>query len=230
MIEQVCRLASVFLLGMFTVLFLVNCGSSEDSSAPSHYPLHRDITATEFWVGEEANADNGFISNASSCWDDLWMEHYGGIDSPDARVGYLPSGFIPQENPFYVALPYTDFDDTGRKINAVRMIPWAHSKSWGSLDSMCKNQWVRISKGSVVVYAQWEDSGPFQYDDTAYVFGTAQPQNTLNENAGIDVSPAVNDYLGLNGMDAVNWQFVPATEVPDGPWKDIITTSQIFWE
>jgi hypothetical protein len=62
-------------------------------------------------------------------------------------------------------------------------------------------------------------------DDIHYVFGTARPQNPINNNAGLDVSPAVRDYLQLNGIDTVHWQFVPFEEVPEGPWKAIITTS-----
>lgn len=220
------------LLGMLcTVLLTVLSGCSASSAAQADgYQLHRNITATTFWVGETESADNGYISNVSSCWDDLWLDHYGGEDSPDARNGYLPAGFTPHENPFYVALPYTDFSDDGvRKANALRVIPWVGNQQWGPLDSLCKNQWVRITRGDKVVYAQWEDSGPFEYDDTAYVFGSARPQNTENEHAGIDLSPAVSDYLGLNGMGAINWQFVRAADVPDGPWKTIVTTSQITW-
>ncbi|HEX2949133.1 MAG TPA: hypothetical protein VHV83_06145 [Armatimonadota bacterium] len=195
------------------------------------YPLHRNIMATLFWIGEEATEQNTFITNIQSCWDERWVEHYGGVDTPEQRNGYLPADFTPHENPFYIALPYNDFGDDGkRKANAQRVIPWAGEKQWGERESMCKNQWVRISKGDKVVYAQWEDSGPFIYDDIDYVFGTAEPLNQQNQHAGIDLSPAVHNYLGLHGLDRVDWQFVPASSVPDGPWKTIITSSQITWE
>lgn len=62
-------------------------------------------------------------------------------------------------------------------------------------------------------------------DDIHYVFGTSRPQNPINNNAGLDVSPAVRDYLQLNGIDVVHWQFVQFEEVPEGPWKNIITAS-----
>ncbi|MEI7835181.1 MAG: hypothetical protein WCK05_02070, partial [Planctomycetota bacterium] len=61
------------------------------------------------------------------------------------------------------------------------------------------------------------------------VFGPATPRNPSNQQAGLDVSPAVRDYLALGGMDKVDWQFVEAADVPPGPWKDIVTTSQICW-
>ena len=52
-----------------------------------------------------------------------------------------------------------------------------------------------------------------------YIFGNSRPKNTSNNNAGIDVSPAVRDYLGLRGGNKVNWRFVDIKEIPDGPWR-----------
>jgi hypothetical protein len=46
-----------------------------------------------------------------------------------------------------------------------------------------------------------------------------------NIDAGIDLSPAVHDYLSLNGESKISWQFVKESDVPIGLWKDIITTS-----
>jgi hypothetical protein len=40
----------------------------------------------------------------------------------------------------------------------------------------------------------------------------------LNQGAGLDVSPAVRDYLGLKGKDVCDWKFVEARDVPNGPW------------
>lgn len=55
------------------------------------------------------------------------------------------------------------------------------------------------------------------------MFKGSPPKNTLNDNAGIDVSPAVKDCLNLEDIDKVTWQFVTFSEVPNGPWKNIIT-------
>jgi len=193
------------------------------------YPLHKDITVTIFWIGEEAGQENGFIGNTMSAWDDEWMNHYGGYDDPDHRNGYFPQGFIPKENPFYFALPYNDFKDGIRKPDAYMVVYWAWEKLWGKYESMCKNRWIRIIKGNKVVYGQWEDVGPFGEDDKNYVFGYALPQNLENKRAGLDVSPAIRDYLGLSDIDKIDWQFVREEEVPPGPWKEIITTSQVHW-
>jgi hypothetical protein len=195
------------------------------------YPLHTNITATLFWAGEEADKDNKDISNLPSAWDEKWSGHYGGVDDPKKRNGYLPAKFTPKENPFYFALPYNDFTKNGkRKQEVATLVPWAKDAAWGKNESVLKNHWVKVSKGDKVVYAQWEDVGPFNEDDTAYVFGGAQPKSKTNKHAGIDLSPAVNDYLGLKDIDTVDWQFVDAKDVPDGPWKEIVTTSQIFWK
>lgn len=201
---------------------------SPTQQAKNQYPIHKNITSTVFWVGEESSAVNGFIHNSASAWDSYWEEHFGGVDSPIDRNGYLPN-FLPKENPFYVALPYNDLEDGQRKQSALDLVYWADQKKWSSRESMLKNQWVKISKGDRIVYAQWEDVGPFESDDYKYVFGTSKPSNNENSGVGIDVSPAVQTYLKLKDMDQVNWQFVSEQEVPAGPWKDIVTKSQISY-
>ena len=63
-----------------------------------------------------------------------------------------------------------------------------------------------------------------------YVFGDKKPKNNTNDHAGLDVSPAVKDYLTLSDIDKVDWRFIDEDEVPDGPWKSTITTSDVYWE
>lgn len=194
------------------------------------YPLHQNITTTYFWIGESPGADNQYISNSASAWDDNWVDHYGGIDNPADRNQYLPSKFIPKENPFYFALPYNDFDDEGtRNQDAYDTVYWSGEKQWNDTESMVKNRWIEITKDNKTAYAQWEDAGPFVYNDSNYVFGNATPLNKLNHNAGLDVSPAVKDYLNLlHGKNVVSWRFVDYDNIPDGPWKNIITSSKVF--
>lgn len=192
------------------------------------YPTRKNITVTVFWVGEHAGRANDYITNTQSAWDGKWEKHFGGTDDPKNRNGYFPIGFTPRENPFYFALPYNDFNDDGsRKTEAYDVVYWATQKNWNDSESMLKNRWIKITKGGKTAYAQWEDVGPMGEDDAAYVFGSASPENTENKNAGLDVSPAVSDYLNLSGIDKIDWQFVDQADVPDGPWKKIITTSQI---
>ena len=193
---------------------------------PNQYPLHKNIIATTFWIGESASGSNAFISNVASAWDDNWQVHYGGVDDPKNRDGFYPADFTPQENPFYFALPYNDFDANGnRKTDVNKIIYWANDFSWDASQSMLKNQWIKITHNGISAYAQWEDVGPFGEDDSSYVFGAKLPQSQSNNNAGLDLSPAIQTFLNLSGEGSVDWQFVKEADVPAGPWKDIITTS-----
>ncbi len=219
--SRACRDIALIL---FVTLFL--CWGARPSLADPPYPIHRNITATIFWIGEGSTKGHG---NVVSAWDRRWVEHYGGVDSPYDRFGFFPGSFFPKENPFYVALPYNDFNGR-RKVSAYQVVYWAKEKKGKPWESMCKNRWVKITKNGRTVYAQWEDVGPFLSNDAAYVFGRARPRNTRNNRAGIDVSPAVRDYLHLSDIDKVDWQFVRDEEVPEGPWKVIVTTSQTCWK
>jgi hypothetical protein len=51
------------------------------------------------------------------------------------------------------------------------------------------------------------------------VFGNERPRPNVNRDAGIDLSPAVRNYLGMSGMDQCDWKFQEAKEIPQGPWK-----------
>lgn len=177
--------------------------------------------ATTFWVGEDATSDNGFIHNSASAWDEIWETHFGGVDDPETRCGYHPCGFTPKQNPFYVALPYNDFDDEGnRKANASR-VPWFDDRSSGSL---LENRWVEVRRNGVSCFGQWQDVGPFEEDDVEYVFGdAAAPKNTTIVGAGIDLSPALSDCLSLGGLGEVEWRHVATERVVRGPWTDIVT-------
>ena len=67
--------------------------------------------------------------------------------------------------------------------------------------------------------------GPFRTDHWEYVFGNERPKPNLNRGAGLDVSPAVRDYLGLPDTDVTDWKFVEFSEVPPGPWASSVTTT-----
>jgi hypothetical protein len=56
-------------------------------------------------------------------------------------------------------------------------------------------------------------------DSAGYVFGDERPFPNLNHGAGIDVSPAVRDYLGLGPLGLIDWRFVEEADVPAGPWS-----------
>lgn len=183
------------------------------------------ITATIFWVGEQPTPRNPTPNYASS-WDPKWQETFGGVDRPGPRDGYLPKGFVPKQSPFYIALPYNDLvPGGGHKPEASEVIPWFWKRNQGPFKSVCHGRWVAIHRKGKICYAQWRDCGPYTTDDWRYVFLGERPQPNPNGNAGIDVSPAVRDYLELGGNYKVDWKFVEDFEVPDGPWKNWLPPS-----
>ena len=192
------------------------------SNRPGVFPWHFDITATYFYIGELATKRNP-VPNTASSWDSAWDDNYGGYDDPDPRhrdpVTYAPKAFTPQLNPFYVALPYNDIQRGGPKPEAASVIPWYRRDKEGKYESVCRGTWVQIYYNGRYCFAQWEDCGPFVTDDWEYVFKGKRPRNQANNGAGIDISPAVRDYLGIKGGSAVvHWRFVDFSLVPGGPW------------
>jgi len=183
------------------------------------HPWRRGITATVFWIGEKVSERNP-TPNDSSSWDPNWKLNYGGVDDPAHRKGFWPSQFRPKLNPFYIALPYNDISPDGsHNPEASKVIPWFWQAYRGSWASVCKGRWVAIHFRGKVCYAQWEDCGPFYTDDWQYVFKGHRPKPNPNGNAGIDVSPAVRDYLHIRSGYRVSWRFVDVTQVPRGPWN-----------
>jgi len=189
-------------------------------SKEERYPWKRNIVTTVFWIGEKPSGNNP-VPNRASSWDKDWSKSYGGFDDPDPanRSNFVPSKFTPRQNPFYCALPYNDKAATGHRPEAPRVVPWFNEAYQGPAVSTCKGRWVAIRKGNRVAYAQWEDAGPFRTDHWQYVFGEERPKPNLNKGAGLDVSPAVRDYLGISETDVTDWKFVDFSEVPQGPWS-----------
>jgi hypothetical protein len=190
---------------------------SDPNSVGGKYPWKTNIMTTVFWIGEKP-AKNNPVPNDKSSWDAKWMQNYGGYDCPTNRIGFRPAGFIPRQNPFYVALPYNDLDSHGLKPEASKIIPWFRQKYTDKYTSVIKGQWVAIHYNGRVCYAQWEDCGPFRTDHWQYVFGNERPKSNINHAAGLDISPAVRDYLGLKTNDYTDWKFVDIQKVPSGPW------------
>lgn len=187
------------------------------------YPWKQKITATVFWIGEKPSGQNK-TSNHQSSWDQDWQKNFGGFDNPDpaARSGYLPKAFVPKLNPFYIALPYNDcLNHKTHRPEAAKAVPWFGRYSPKPGTTVCHGRWLQIVHQGRSCYAQWEDCGPWTTDDWQYVFGNKRPRNTKNNNAGIDVSPAVRDYLGLKSGHQVHWRFVENANVPRGPWSKL---------
>jgi hypothetical protein len=189
------------------------------AGSDARFPWHTAIVTTVFWIGESPTANNP-VPNQSSAWDAHWALSFGGSDAPEVseRRGFIPARFIPRQNPFYLALPYNDVSMGRTKSEAYKVVPWLRQGFVRSGQTVLKGRWVAIRKGARVCYGQWEDVGPFRSDHWQYVFGNDRPRPNLNRGAGLDVSPAIRDYLNLGNTDATDWKFVDFEEVPPGPW------------
>jgi hypothetical protein len=183
------------------------------------YPWKTNIITTMFWIGEGATPVSS-TTNVASSWDEDWRANNHGSDSPNDRNGYASGGHASTLNPFYVALPFNDlaFPDKTR-----RWLPdgWYRRPRDGKEVSACKDRWVEIknSRGDIC-YAQWEDVGPLRYDQAEYVFGPERPIGLGDNHAGLDVSPAVAEYLGIDHKDRAltSWRFVDDEDVRPGAW------------
>jgi TonB family protein len=185
------------------------------------FPWKRNVGTTIFWVGEE-QVTGKTSPQHQSAWDKDWLKNFGGVDNPEpaARHDYIPISFVPRQNPFYCALPYNDVEHGQFKPEAPIVIPWFKQVHTGPGQSVCKDRWVGIRKGDRICYAQWEECGPFRTDHFQYVFQNERPTPNASRGAGLSVSPAVRDYLGLAPTDVADWRFVEVSDVPFGPWRN----------
>jgi hypothetical protein len=229
----------------FWVGELFNASLSDGSQVCSTYDSE--------WAFHWSGIDKGTIAtSAAGCAGSI----YGGCDgvsnadgstcATEARTAaknYFPnSGVVPLENPFYLDLPYDDINDATAFKDRCTDIPWANDPGYAghctdTNFSYMKNRWVKIKgPNGNTCYGQNEDAGPSHgslYHDAAYVFGTtdAQPVQGQFNDAGMDVSPALNGCLGYAELDGeddhVSWSFVDDVDVPAGPWKIVVTKSGV---
>jgi len=177
------------------------------------YPWKTGIVTSVFWIGG--------TGSGASAWDPKWEASYGGFDDPkpEKRQQFIPTAFIPQQNPFYIALPYNDVAGNETKAEARIVIPWFKEVFVEEGKSVCRDRWLAIRNAAgKVCYAQWSDCGPFGTDHWQYVFGNEKPKPNANGGAGLNVSPAVREYLSLGSSDVTDWKFVEIQDVPNGPW------------
>lgn len=182
------------------------------------YPWKTGIITTEFWIGEGSTPVSS-TTNVQSSWDEDWLPNNHGSDSPYNRNGYASGSHASTLNPFYIALPFNDlaFPDKARE-----WLPagWYRRPKDGKQVSACKDRWVWIKNAQGrSCFAQWEDVGPLRYDHAEYVFGSERPIGLGDDHAGLDVSPAVAQYLGIDGKNRItSWRFVDDEDVRPGPW------------
>ncbi|HEV7406403.1 MAG TPA: protein kinase [Chthoniobacteraceae bacterium] len=195
--------------------------SSRPFGVGSEYPWKRNIVTTVFAIGEKSSGKKSSTTQKSA-WNAHWQTEYGGADPLDAaaRKNYVPSAFTPRQNPFYCALPYNDVTAGATKPEAKLVIPWFKQAFVKEGQSICRDRWIAIRNpgNNKIAYAQWGDCGPARTDHWQYVFGNDVPTPNANRGEGLNVSPAVRDYLGIGTMAVLDWKFVEFREIPKGPW------------
>ena len=134
--------------------------------------------------------------------------------NPAHRSNYMPVKFSPGLNPFYCALPYNDKAKEGHRPGSVAGCSLVQRSISRPRGFHVQRPMDCDPKGTRTAYAQWEDAGPFRTDHWQYVFGNERPKPNLNKGAGLDVSPAVRDYLGLQPTDVTDWRFVSSVKCP----------------
>ena len=192
------------------------------------YPWRTYILTTEFWIGEGSTPISS-TTNVQSSWDEEWLQKNHGSDNPYNRNGYAAGSHASTLNPFYCALP---FNDLAFPDKAQNWLPhgWYRRPFEGKQVSACQHRWVEIknSRGDIC-FAQWEDVGPLTYDDAEYVFGGARPRGLGSDRAGLDVSPAVYEYLGLSDRNRFTaWKFADESDVRPGAWLKLDEQAVIF--
>lgn len=194
--------------------------------------VHTHIKTTYVSAGAPAGAGDLGQTNTEARWYNDWTKHQCGVDLKGTRTIVLPGC----DNLYYFALPCSDVGMDGNWDRAViAKSPWKQSTPESSA---FKNHWIAVTYGSKTVYAQWEDTGPYYQSDCDYVFGQKRPAQegpeAINaEFSALDISPrAFADLTGGNldiGEIQTSWVFVPDDQVPDGPWRQNVTTSGPDW-
>jgi hypothetical protein len=169
------------------------------------YPWHNQIQTTVFWCGEMATRNSP--SNMRSAYDSLWFKHFL------------------SETPFYAAVPYSDIDSMGHTKPSAASVPWYRKAFQADGISIMKDRWIEIQSGRRQAFAQIKDVGPYHVDDLDYVFRNQRPQPHETNNAALDVSPAVQEYLGLKGLDVCSWRFVDRPN--SGPWTNSVSNNSV---
>lgn len=134
---------------------------------------------------------------------DIEATVFGGSDDPN-NSAYPPFDMLDGDNDLFVALPYS-WSNNLFPDNAPR---------------------VRVFCGELSAEAVIADKGPWMIDDEDYVMGDARPLaetchdegtplprgpnagKVPSNRAGIDLSPALADMIGIEGKGTVDWCFI----------------------
>ena len=189
------------------------------SKPPTHtYPWKSGIITTEFWIGEGGSAISS-TDNVGSAWDENWRTSNRGTDNPNDRNGYAPADHAPTVNPFYVALPFNDLALSRRSASVASRVVAPSTEGWEAgfrlQGPLGGNEECAGARLLCAMGGRW----PAGFRSPRICFWKRTTVDTLTR-AGLDVSPAVFQYLGLDGSKnrLTSWKFVDDEDVPPGQW------------
>ena len=174
-----------------------------------------------FWVGEEQSAGKTSPQH-QSVWDKDWLKNFGGVDTPEsaARHDYIPVSFVPGQNPFYCALPYNDVEHGQFKPEAPTVIPWFKQDIRSRVNLCARIAGSPYARGIESATRNGKIAARFAPTISTDVFQNERPTQNASHDAGLSVSPAVRDHLGLAPAEVTDWRFVEVSDVPPGPWRN----------
>jgi len=179
-----------------------NCEHTVDLSISLAGDVTLVINGEEFHNTVPPPTDPEFGIQANHC--DVEATVFGGASDPN-----------------YSAYPPYDSNGNGRYLNDTELyvaLPYSFSTS-------APLPMVRVYKGELSAVGIVADKGPWTTDDEDYVYGSARPiAETCHDEgtplpsgpnagkvptnkAGIDLSPAMAETIGVNGKGLVTWTF-----------------------
>ena len=192
------------------------------ATSTPRYPWKTNIVTTVFWIGEQPTENNPVPNNKSS-WDANWTSNYGGYDTPGCLVApQLHPGLVrPAPESILLSRCRTTTLPTASSNRKPRwLFPGSSNPIPSRANLSARIAGSRSAKATASAMRNGKIAGPFRTDHFQYVFQNERPKPNLNRGAGLDVSPAVRDYLGLPPTDVTDWQFVEVRDVPPGPWRN----------
>ena len=197
--------------------------------SPGTYPWRLNITATVFWVGEDATERNP-VANHKSSWDSAWKESFGGFDNPDPlhrTMDFGPRLSSPGRIPFMWPFPTTT-SARGAQAGGLPRHPLVPPKFSGKGQSVCKGRWVQIIYNKRSCFCPMGGLRPVHHGRTGPTSLATSPRQHAQQGSRNRHFPAVRDYLGIPGGTAiVHWRFVEFYRIPAAPGPSGETTTPL---
>ena len=189
----------------------------------SRYPWKTDIVTTVFWIGEHADREQSRSESQEFLGLATGRAITAVTTAPIPHGGTTTSRSISSRGRirFTVALPYND-------VTHGQFKPEARDWSFRGFDRHSCSRGIRFAKiagsRSAEAIGSATRNGKIVGRSAPTISNTFSRTNArrpnLNHGAGLDVSPAVRDYLGLRTDVLTDWQFVEVRDVPPGPWRN----------